>query len=281
LPNRLTLTAVTDRPALQPALAEYETAPFPSLTDDQLQAIIDRHGLELDGPIVSLASTGVVHALWSLGSRFVLRVPKTETMCLSDVRTEAVAIPVARAIGVCTPALIAFDDSGDIVDVPYAIVERVHGTDLQSHPDPERHHAHYRELGRQLATLHCGPQPDAHPWFKDNTTYGTTAETIDNAVRAGMLDAAGASWCAALMTRLQSQTESPTPVFVHGDIKPDNLMVDEHGGLVLIDCAMPASAILRSTSLPCEPRALRLLWRAIAKRSAPPTQRSRSASWPR
>ena len=59
-------------------LAEYETAEFPPVHRDQLPAIVARHGLLLDGPIAPMASTGVVHVLWSLGSRFVLRVPKNE-----------------------------------------------------------------------------------------------------------------------------------------------------------------------------------------------------------
>ena len=99
-------------------LAAYEVMPFVTITAEQLQAIVNRHQLTLDGPIEPMPSNGVVHSLWSLGHDFVLRVPKPEEMCLGDLRAEVVAIPVARAAGVRTPDLVAFDDSCDIIDVP-------------------------------------------------------------------------------------------------------------------------------------------------------------------
>ena len=119
--------------------------PFVTITDEQLQAIVNRHQLKLDGSIEPMPSNGVVHSLWSLGPDYVLRVPKPEEMCLGDLRAEVVAIPIARNAGVRTPDLVVFDDSCAILDVPYAIVERVHGTDLSrlAHDD-----AHLPDLFR-------------------------------------------------------------------------------------------------------------------------------------
>ena len=108
-------------------LAAYELLPSPTLRPDQIDAIVTRHGLDIDGPILAMASKGVVHGLWALGTHWVLRVPKNEAMCLGDHRCEAAAIPLARVAGVTTPDLIVFDDSGAILDVPYSIVERVDG----------------------------------------------------------------------------------------------------------------------------------------------------------
>lgn len=147
-------------------LAAYEVMPFVTVTDEQLRAIVNRHQLTLDGAIEPMPSNGVVHSLWSLGHDYVLRVPKSETMCLGDLRAEVVAIPVARAAGVRTPDLVAFDDSCDIIDVPYAIVERVYGSDLSrlAHDDARLPDL-FRQLGVQLATLHTAPVPEPHPWF--------------------------------------------------------------------------------------------------------------------
>ena len=149
------------------SLAGYETMPSPSLTDTQLNAIVSEHGLKLDGPIVRMKSSGVVHSLWSLGSRWVLRVPKNEAMCLGDHRCEAVAIPLARMAGVRTPSLVAFDDSGSLLDVPFSIVTRVDGDDLVGATFD--HHA-YERVGRELARLHASDLADHdHPWLRTPT----------------------------------------------------------------------------------------------------------------
>ena len=115
-------------------LAPYEAMPLPMLDDQQLERIVQRHGLRLDGPIIPLHSSGVVHSLWALGSQLVLRVPKNEPMSLGDHRCESVAIPLALLAGVRTPDLAVFDELLTILDVPFSIVERIDGYDLAAAP---------------------------------------------------------------------------------------------------------------------------------------------------
>lgn len=216
-------------------LAAYEVMPFVMVTDEQLQAIVERHQLTLDGPVEPMPSNGVVHSLWSLGSGYVLRVPKPEEMCLGDLRAEVVAIPVARAAGVRTPDLIAFDDSCAILDVPYAIVERVHGTDLsQLAPDDDRLSDLYRQLGVQLATLHTAPAPDPHPWFRTPGTWDVDA-LLGETVAAGMLDTNAQRWFARVLGETTTHESPPRTCFLHDDVKPDNMMANQHDELVLID----------------------------------------------
>ena len=215
-------------------LAAYEVTPFVTLTDEQLQAIVDRHRLTLNGPIESMASNGVVHSLWSLGSKYVLRVPKPEEMCLGDLYAEVVAIPIARKADVRTPDLVAFDDSREIVDVPYAIVERVHGVDLSrlAHDDVRLPDL-YRQLGVQLATLHTAPVPEPHPWFRVPGRWDVDALLVET-VAAGMLDTNAQRWFACILEETETD---PTPrhCFLHNDVKPDNMMVNHRNELVLID----------------------------------------------
>ncbi len=216
-------------------LAAYEVMPFVTVTDTQLARIVRRHHLTLTGPIQPMASNGVVHALWALGADYVLRVPKPEEMCLGDLRAEVAAIPVARAAGVRTPALIAFDDSREIIEVPYAIVERVHGTDLsQLAPDDARLPDLFRQLGVQLATLHTMPVPDPHPWFRAPGTWDVDA-LLAETVAAGMLDANAQRWFACVLEETETDHATPRTCFLHNDVKPDNMMADQHDELVLID----------------------------------------------
>lgn len=217
-----------------PSLAPYEMIPPPSLTSEQLHAIVRRHQIELDGPIAALPSTGVVHSLWSLGSRWVLRVPKNETMCLGDHRCEAIAIPLVLGVGVRTPALHVFDDSLSIVDVPYSIVTRVHGTDLSTQAFD---HPAYAKLGRELAKLH-GANLGAvrHEWLRD-PTEPSVEDFFGRVVESGLMHSAGVAWITTLCQKLDgflAHVEPPT-VFVHGDVKPDNVMIEPAGDIQLID----------------------------------------------
>jgi aminoglycoside phosphotransferase (APT) family kinase protein len=216
-------------------LAAYETLSLPELMDFDLQAIVRRHGLELDGPIGRLASSGVVHSLWTLGSRWVLRVPKNETMCLGDHRCEAIAIPLARRAGVRTPELVLFDDSHSILEVPYSVVTRVDGTDLVA--ESFEHHA-YIEVGHELAKLHAADvTAHGHPWLRDTSDLAAEAH-FDEVLEAGLLHADGIRWFRTLCERLDRAIavgpDAPH-VFIHGDVKPDNIMIDRSGAVHLID----------------------------------------------
>lgn len=216
-------------------LAEYETAPMPSLDDAQLRAIVDRHAIDLDGPIVRLPSTGVVHALWTLGPDLVLRVPKDEPMCLADHRCESVAIPLALRAGARTPELRVFDDTLSILDVPFSIVSRVHGDDLSQAPFDQ---PAYVRLGSELARLHSADLADGdHPWLRRPDEHDLH-ELLDVTVEAGLLHAEAARWLTALHERSTEVIGSGPPpprTFVHGDVKPDNVMVEPTGTVQLID----------------------------------------------
>ncbi len=217
------------------SFAAYEVMPFMTVTDAQLARIVARHDLTLTGPIRPMASNGVVHALWALGREYVLRVPKPEEMCLGDLHAEVAAIPVARAAGVRTPALVAFDDTQEIIEVPYAIVDRVHGTDLsQLAPDDIRVPDLFRQLGVQLATLHTAPVPDPHRWFRVPGTWDVDA-LLAETVAAGMLDRNARRWFARMLEETETDHGTPRTCFLHNDVKPDNMMVNHHDELVLID----------------------------------------------
>ena len=165
-------------------LEQYETMPMPLLNERQLRRIVRHHGLHLDGPITPLAASGVVHSLRAVGSRFVLRVPKNEPMSLGDHRCESVAIPMALRVGVRTPALVLFDESLSILDVPFSVVERVNGHDLATESADS---AAFEDLGRELAKLHAADLASGrHPWLRD--TSDLPAEThFDEVVDAGLL----------------------------------------------------------------------------------------------
>jgi aminoglycoside phosphotransferase (APT) family kinase protein len=99
------------------------------MSADTLEAIGERHDLRAR-EISPLEDVGIFNAIYLVGSEYVLRIPRDAPPFVAAIRKESVAVPAARAAGVKTPALIAFDDSLDLLAVPYAIYERVHGETL-------------------------------------------------------------------------------------------------------------------------------------------------------
>ncbi len=216
-------------------LARYELMPSPTVSDRQLQAIVEHHALDLDGPISPMASTGVVHSLWSLGSRWVLRVPKNEEMSLGDHRCEAVAIPLARRAGVRTPDLVLFDDSCSILEVPYMVVERVNGADLAGEAF---NHQAYEAVGRELAILHSADlSAHRHDSLRDTRDLPAEAH-FGEVLDAGLLHKGAIDWIRRLCETLDETIgagPATAEAFIHDDVKPDNVMVDVSGRTHLID----------------------------------------------
>jgi len=212
----------------------WDVTPFVELTDVELSAICSRHGLP---PATGrLPSTGVIHTIYVLGNQYVLRVPKPIDEGLSDLRTEVVAAPVAREAGVRTPALLVFDESLDIIDVPFTVFELVDGVPLGSHPfDADV----YRDLGRQLATLHGGVTSvdDPRGWLDDDERAEDVDELVGCLLAAGRLATDTAAWSLDVFARLRPAVEAARRLrrFVHNDVQPNNVMATGDRHAVLID----------------------------------------------
>jgi hypothetical protein len=86
---------------------------------ETLDAIRERHDLRA-GEISPSKDAGIFNAIYLVGNEYVLRVPRDAPPFVAAIRKESVAVP-ARTAGVRTPALVAFDDSLDLLPVPYAI----------------------------------------------------------------------------------------------------------------------------------------------------------------
>src|SRR5262249_31145996 len=127
---------------------------FPKVSARVLQAVSDYHGLGTRR-FSRLPEIGIFNAVYALGDDLVLRIPRIHPAFVSAARKESVASPAARAVGVRTPALIAFDDTLNLLPVPYTIYERVHGATLGllDH-EPTDTPDMWREIGRDLARLH-------------------------------------------------------------------------------------------------------------------------------
>ncbi len=213
---------------------------FPEVSADSVRMISERHGLGVER-FSRLTSIGRFNAIYLLGDNLILRLPRNHPQFVGALTNEAVAVPAARAAGVRTPRLVAFDDSLALLPVPYTVYERVHGDTLELLGlDPTDTPEAYRDLGRDLARLHAGvgrqspvgqlgapnlPQDDPRPLPQELAAAG-----YFSAVEARWLG----RWLNQLPPLLQDKGEHR---FLHGDTQATNILVEpgSRDYLALID----------------------------------------------
>jgi len=204
---------------------------------DPVDAILAHHGLR--GPWQQLPATGIANRIYATDD-LVLRIAMEGQEALDDARTESVAAPVAGAAGVCVPRLVAFDDSGTVVDRPYSLWERVHGETLGLFtPEPHSCPATWQAVGRQLALLHNRVQdcPDPHGWLDHPARELHLEERVASLAAASAIDPALAREFERAAKALRPAVEGPLAVrFLHNDVHAMNIMCARDGTLLaLID----------------------------------------------
>lgn len=214
-------------------LDRHAMKPHPALVD----ALFARHGVR--GPWTELQATGVANRIY--GTRdVVLRLATDHRDALADARTESIAAPAARAAGILTPRLIAFDDSRTLIDRPFSLWERVHGETLGLlELDRSRSAGVWRQVGRELARLHhrvtvC---PDPHGYLDTPGRPSELEPRLRELVRTGRVDGAVAKEIERLIADLAVHVGAAGHVrFVHDDIHAMNVMCSRDGVLLaLID----------------------------------------------
>ena len=204
-----------------------------------LRAIAVRHGFRVPTR-VPRPWAGATSRVYPLGGA-VLKVPHADPAAVDAVRVDALVIDAARAVGVSTPRLLALDDEGDLLPVPFSLHERVRGGTLVRLGGSPVADGAWRAVGRDLARLHDGvsrsgplaglrafaqtPEVDPRPWV---VALG----------ESGLLSPPTARWLGELLDTLTSAALAPVPQrFCHGDVNAANVLVAPHaaGFLALID----------------------------------------------
>jgi aminoglycoside phosphotransferase (APT) family kinase protein len=206
-----------------------------------ITAIVARFGLGTREAI-PFVHTGTTHTIFMLDDAFVLRIPRNHPACISAVATEAIAVPAARAAGVHTPELIAVDQTLDLLPVPYAIYERVHGVPLEHiGGDPETIVDVWRQLGQDLARLHDGIAAT-----EPMTEIAAATEDLDprlwlqEIAAAGIIGSKALDYFETWLERLAPiALVPPSHWFCHGDVNRGNILIDRNtqAYLALIDWA--------------------------------------------
>ena len=209
---------------------------FPELTEGLLRHIAEHHGLK-GMPIAPMPQVGTFNAVFAVGEEIILRVPRAHSRFTDAALNEAVAVPLAIAAGVSTPALLAFDASLQMLPVPYSFYERVVGVSLeQASRDPAQSSDVWKQLGRELAKLHGGvtatPMSADLIVFEDKTDPRPLPDAI---ATAGYFGSAEAAWLNQWLDRLAPVALASAPrYFLHGDSQATNVMVSNKGAFLAV-----------------------------------------------
>ena len=162
-------------------MAEHDELPA-QVTDETPDQVSD----EVLGQVVAVAGrfgVGEVAEVWWGGQsgvcgwgEAVLRVARPGFE--GDLRKEIAVIPVARAAGVLTPAIVEYDESRTVIDAPYVVMERVHGSEPTDVPTG---------LAEQLARLHRARRGQVSRAFREDG-WGDPWRTVDDLAERGYVD---------------------------------------------------------------------------------------------
>jgi len=199
---------------------------FPKVSTKILHAIAERY--ELDARSFSrLPEVGIFNAIYALGSDVILRIPRNHPAFTAAARKEAVVVPAARAAGVRTPTLLTFDDTLELLPVPYTLYERVHGAtlgllDCEPADTPDV----WREIGRDLALLHTRVADSGTLAEITGNILPDPRRLLDEIAQAGYFTAMEGRWLMGWLDRLALAALAPIPRrFLHGDLQTTNVMV--------------------------------------------------------
>jgi macrolide phosphotransferase len=191
-------------------------------------AIAARYGVPA-GEVEVFPRQGEVNLTVCLGEDLILRLPRHE-QAERSLAKEAAVIPVVQDAGVPTARLVAYDTSRELVDVPYVVLERVHGSALSDAPEA------YASLGRTLAGLHRLRLTEIGPIDGVPEPFEFDADALLRTLGdAGELGTAQASWLADWFEALAAHgTVRSENVLLHGDVLPSNVVLDESGQTVTL-----------------------------------------------
>jgi hypothetical protein len=214
-----------------------------NLGSSVVDAIFSRHGVP--GPWEPLPSLGLANRIFATHD-VVLRVATDHLDGVADARTESVAAPVARAAGILTPRLIAFDDARTLVDRPFSLWERVHGDTLGLATLTRGQRADvWRSVGSELAKLHLRVREcaDPHGFLDQPARDQHVGGILKRLLGAGRVDRDTARRIELMAEELWPRvTEVLETRFIHGDIHAMNVMCSSKGELLaIIDWGDPAA----------------------------------------
>lgn len=200
-----------------------------------VRSLLDAQHPDLAASPIERVAVGWDNEVWRLGDALAVRLPR-RSMGADLLAREQAWLPALAArlpLPVPTPVRVGVPD--ERVGYPWAwsIVAWVAGDTALAHPPLDRM-ATATTLGRFLAALHVPASPEVTPNVADR---GAPLARRDAALRPRLARLAPAARERALSIwedALATPPWSGPPVWVHGDLHPGNVLVDDAGALASI-----------------------------------------------
>ena len=197
----------------------------PVIDEETVRLIASRFDLPFPLLVERLPDIGINNAIFALGEDLILRVARNDPEIFASVRKEALVVPLVRQTGVCTPELIAFDDTLELLPTPFGVFNRALGQTFGLLDLPLNSAANvWREVGRNVARLHAG--------IDDEGPVGALPAANVESANPEDLDLAGyfsrteAHWFTTWLERLDDLSGSiKARRFVHADLQATNIIV--------------------------------------------------------
>jgi aminoglycoside phosphotransferase (APT) family kinase protein len=189
-------------------------------------------------PLVPFHSAGTDNALYRLGSDMVVRLPRVEGASEQIDKEQRWLPRLAPHLPLAVPVPLAKGKPGEGYPWPWSIYPWLPGEDATVVPitDPDRAAS---DLAHFIAALQRidptgGPLPGPHNFFR-GVPLSLRAEQTRHAITAlqGMLDTSAVT--EAWEEALQAPAWDGPPVWIHGDLHPLNLLVEQGRLSAVID----------------------------------------------
>jgi hygromycin-B 7''-O-kinase len=192
-------------------------------------------GLE-PSDVKRLPDVGITNAIYTLGERIVLRVPRAAPGFERTLAREAAVVPLVVAAGLRTPRLVRYDLSQSLLPAPYVVYERVDGHRLEREPGVvPSSPAPWTALGRELRKLHDLEVPLDLKLDPPLLLTGPQ-DLLDTRLAEGWTSSWDHGWLSDWLAALSAHIEGERRTLIHGDIQAANVLVDDVGDyLALID----------------------------------------------
>lgn len=200
-------------------------------------------------PLSRVPSAGTDNAMYRLGSDLVVRLPRID-WAVEAVRKEVEWLPrLAPHLPWPVPQPVALGKPAEIYPYPWSVYRWINGEEATLRNVRDRHEL-ARDLANFILALRAIPLPSADVQGAMTSNRGGRVAVVDEPARAaiaaceGLLD--GAALTAAWEVALDAPVGREAPVWLHGDLKPGNLLasggrlsaVIDFGGLAVGDPAV-------------------------------------------
>ena len=181
-------------------------------------------------PLIPVRPGGTDHALFRLGDALVVRLPRRPSAAGQVARERRWLPRLAASLPLALPVPLAAGEPGPDYPWSWSVCRFLPGEDAMAAAPDDLAEAAAR-LGAFVAALRALPAEDGPPAGPGNHQRGGPLATLDAPVRRDLARVADEVDASALTSAWEAALAAPpwsaAPAWLHGDLHPGNLLIDE------------------------------------------------------